>query len=67
MMSGIQKISKVGAEVSSDIETELLGFVTGKDTTFDATQVTQDQIDKLKQKIQSGELLNDLKDVTDEE
>lgn len=67
MMSGIQKVSKVGAEIDSEIGTELLGFITGKDTTFDTTQITQDQIDKLKQKIQSGELLGDLQKVTSEE
>lgn len=67
MMSGIQKVSTVGTKIDSEIGTELLGFITGKDTTFDATQITQDQIDKLKQKIQSGELLGDLQNVTAEE
>lgn len=67
IMSGVQKASMAGNAIDSEIGIELMGFLTGKDTSFDPSRVNQDQIDQLIKARNSGELRKDLEKITTDE
>lgn len=67
IITAVPKIAEAGTEISDVLGSEILGFATGKDTSFDANQMSLSDFSALQQAIDSGELESALSKVTDAE
>lgn len=66
-ISAVEKISELGNSIDEALSSELFGFLTKEDLTFDPTQTTNAMMKELQAKVDSGEFKEILAGITEEE
>lgn len=66
-ISAVEKISELGNSIDEALSSELFGFLTKEDLTFDPTQTTNAMMKELQAKVDSGEFKEILAGITEDE